>query len=71
MFTIYDDLPGQRSMSRRRLLQIGALGAGSFSLPSLLEQKALAKEQSLIRNKSVVFLLTAEATPISFFVKTG
>ena len=51
MFTIYDDLPGQRSMSRRRLLQIGALGAGSFSLPSLLEQKSLAKEQSLIRNK--------------------
>ncbi len=63
MFTIYDELPGRRSMSRRRLLQIGALGAGSFSLPSLLEQKALAKEQSLIRNKSVVFLFLQGGPP--------
>ena len=63
MLTIYDSKQQQNTISRRRLLQVGALGASSFTLQRLLEQQATASERSFIRNKSVVFLFLQGGPP--------
>ena len=63
MLTIYDSNRPRKQMSRRRLLQVGALGASSFTLPGLLERRATAADRSFIRNKSVVFLFLQGGPP--------
>ena len=63
MLTIVDSQRTPRPFSRRRFLQVGALGASSFTLPNLLQQQSLARERSYIKNKSVVFLFLQGGPP--------
>ena len=42
MLTVFDTQRTPGSLSRRRFLQVGALGASSFTLPNLLDRQALA-----------------------------
>ena len=63
MLTIYDSSRPRKQMSRRRLLQVGALGASSFTLPGLLARRAAATDRSFIRDKSVVFLFLQGGPP--------
>ncbi len=63
MLTIYDSNRPRKQMSRRRLLQVGALGASSFTLPGLLARRAAATDRSFIRDKSVVFLFLQGGPP--------
>ena len=63
MLTIVDSQRATSPLSRRRFLQIGALGASSFTLPNLLRQQSLARERNYIKNKSVVFLFLQGGPP--------
>lgn len=63
MLTIYDSNQPRKRMPRRRLLQVGALGASTFTLPGLLQKRAAASDRSFIRNKSVVFLFLQGGPP--------
>ncbi len=63
MLTILDTQRTPGSLSRRRFLQVGALGASSFTLPNLLDRQAQARERKYIKNKSVVFLFLQGGPP--------
>src|SRR5687767_12699555 len=53
MLTLQD---GNAPLSRRQLLQIGALGLGGLSLSSLFAARAAAATKGLTTGKSVIFL---------------
>ena len=54
------DIIGRKSLSRRSVLKVGALGLGGLTLPNLLRAKAAAREQGRqVKNTSVILIWQA------------